>query len=80
MRVSVVLGAVFPIAILVGNFELSQLTLILWPSMLGLMALGGKISSVGDYLYVVFLILINIAVYALVAKLIIFLFSFSKEK
>lgn len=79
-KIAALVGFTIPIGILAFNFDLNQITIVFWPAMLGLLGLGGKISSFGSYVYIFFLILVNGIFYYLLAQLAIFLLSLIKPK
>ena len=64
------LGLAIPSIILIFNLDLNEVTVIFWPSMVGLMALGGRISGTWDVAYIVFLVALNILLYLGLANLI----------
>ena len=66
---TLLLSILIPIIILTLGLELSELTIILWPMMVGLIALGGKISGISDYIYIGFMILLNVPMYLLMVNL-----------
>ena len=68
-------GLGVPLFILSASFDLSEFTIAVWPTMIGLMALGGKISGVGDYFYIGFTILLNALIYLLAFNLTWFIYQ-----
>jgi hypothetical protein len=71
MKIAGILGIAFPCLILALGFDLNEITIVFWPTMLGLMALGGKITTTGDYAYIVFLVILNMLIYLSLTKLLL---------
>jgi len=69
-QIAVLLGIVIPLFILSAGIDLSEVSIAVWPTMIGLMALGGKISGVGDYFYIGFIVLLNALIYLLTVTII----------
>jgi hypothetical protein len=71
MRIAGILGLALPCLILALGLDLNEITVVFWPTMLGLMALGGKVTTTGDYAYILFLVILNMIIYLSLAKLLL---------
>lgn len=66
-HVALFLGFIFPVIFILFKFDLNELTIILWPSWIFLIGLGGKITGIGDYILIMFSIAMNMLFYSFVA-------------
>jgi hypothetical protein len=66
-QVALFLGFIFPLILLIFKFDLNEITIILWPSWIFLIGLGGKITGIGDYIFIIFSIAVNMLIYSFVA-------------
>ena len=57
----------FPVIFILFKFDLNELTIMLWPSWIFLIGLGGKVTGVGDYMLIMFSIAMNMLFYYFVA-------------
>ena len=57
-----------PCCLLLLDADLSPFTLLLWPTWIFLLSLGGEINGLGDYVFIAFTILINGVVYLAVGN------------
>ena len=67
------LGILVASSLLLLDDELSVLTILLWPSWIFLMVLGGEITGFGDYIFIGFTIILNGVIYMLIGMLVSFI-------
>jgi hypothetical protein len=72
-------GVFTALVILVAGLELSVLTTFFWPTMIGLMGLGGKMEGIYDFLYVAFLVALNGLLYLAIFNCLAFFYRLIKQ-
>ena len=62
-KVSLIFGVAVPVFILVFGIDLAEFTIVVWPSYIFLMALGGEMDIAAFSIIVTMSILVNMALY-----------------